>query len=75
MPDNNQTPFNNPLVTLMLLMVANTPDPAGRLNNLGQAINSMREALISINAGMESFHSQVVPLFMKPPENETKKGK
>ncbi len=75
MPDNNQTPFTHPLFTLMLLMAANTPDPAGRLNNLGQAINSMREALNSINAGMESFHSQVVPLFMNSPENENKKSK
>ncbi len=75
MPNNNQTPFTHPLVTLILLMAANTPDPAGRLNNLGQAINSMREALTSINSGMESFHSQVVPLFMHPSENETKQSK
>lgn len=72
MPNDNQTPFTHPLVTMLLLMVANTPDPAGKLNNLGQAINSMREALTSINAGMESFHSQVVPLFMNAPKNETK---
>jgi len=72
MPNNNQTPFNHPLVTLMLMMAANTPDPAGKLNNLGQAINSLREALTSINAGMDSFHSQVVPLFMNPAQKETK---
>jgi hypothetical protein len=75
MPNNDQTPFTHPLVTIMLLMAANTPDPAGRLNNLGQAINSMREALTSINAGMESFHSQVVPLFMNPMENKTRPSK
>lgn len=74
MPNNNQNPFTHPLITLMLLMAANTPDPAGRLNNLGQAINSMREALTSINAGMESFHTQVVPLFMRPPNNDTKQS-
>ncbi|TYO94438.1 hypothetical protein [Desulfallas thermosapovorans] len=75
MPGNEQSPFTHPLVTLLLLMAANTPDPAGKLNNLGQAINSMREALTSINAGVESFHSQVVPLFMRPPEDENKESK
>lgn len=75
MPGNEQSPFNHPLVTLLLMMAANTPDPAGKLNNLGQAINSMREALTSINAGVESFHNQVVPLFMRPPESETKESK
>lgn len=75
MPGKEQSPFTHPLVTLLLLMAANTPDPAGKLNNLGQAINSMREALTSINAGVESFHTQVVPLFMRPPEDETKESK
>ncbi|AGL00025.1 hypothetical protein [Desulfoscipio gibsoniae] len=70
MPNNNQTPLAHPLVTLMLLMAANTPDPAGKLNNLGQAVNSMREALTSINAGLESFHTRVVPLIMQPPKNK-----
>lgn len=71
MAGNNQTPFDNPLVTLMLMMAANTPDPVGNLNNLGQAINSMREAVASIHAGIESFHSQVVPLLMQSPDAKT----
>lgn len=65
MADNNQTPFDHPLITLMLMMAANTPDPAGGLNNLGQAINSMGEAVTSIQTGMETFHNQVVPLLMQ----------
>ncbi|KAF1085175.1 hypothetical protein SPSYN_01311 [Sporotomaculum syntrophicum] len=74
MADNNQTPFDSPLVTLMLMLAANTPDPAGSLNNLGQAINSMREAVASIHAGLESFHSKVVPLLMQSPDTKTMPG-
>ncbi|MBF7083446.1 hypothetical protein IT084_10725 [Desulfallas sp. Bu1-1] len=70
MPNNSQNFFKHPLITLMLLLAASTPDPQGRLNNLGQAINSLRDAINSINVGMETFHSQVVPLFLRQPEQK-----
>ncbi len=63
MPGNKQEQFGNTLVTLMLLMAANTPDPAGRLNELGRAITSMQDAIKSIHAGLEAFHTQVLPMF------------
>lgn len=66
----NQNLFTNPLFTFLLLMAANAPDPAGRLNSMGQAVNSMRQALSSINAGMEAFHTQVVPMVMQNPEKK-----
>lgn len=68
MPNKTQDPFKHPLVTLMLLLAASTPDPAGRLNDLGRAITSMQDAVKSINTGLEVFHSQVMPMFQKGPD-------
>lgn len=68
MPDNKN--LTQPLITLMLLMAANTNDPTGKLNNLGHAVTSMREALININSGLEAFHTQVIPMLMRPPEKK-----
>jgi len=65
MPGNKQEQFGNTLVTLMLLMAANTPDPEGRLNELGRAITSMQEAIKNMHAGLEAFHTQVLPMFMQ----------
>ena len=71
MPDN-QNLFQNPLVAFMLLMVASTPDPSGRLNELGRAITSMQDAVRSINTGMEMFHNQVIPMFQQRPDGKNK---
>ncbi|SFH03250.1 hypothetical protein SAMN05660649_03580 [Desulfotomaculum arcticum] len=68
--DNNQNMFNNPLVSLLLMVAASVPDPQGKLNSLGQAINSMRDAVNSINAGLETFHTQVMPMIMRQPEKK-----
>lgn len=69
---NNQDMFKNPLVALMLMMVASTPDPSGRLNDLSRAITSMQEAVRSINTGMEMFHNQVIPMFRNGPNGGNK---
>ncbi|MCG8401768.1 MAG: hypothetical protein MJA84_09245 [Firmicutes bacterium] len=66
---NNQNMSVNPLITLMLLMAASTPDPSGRLNDLGRAITSMQDAIKSINTGLEAFHTQVLPMFQRDPNN------
>ncbi len=74
MPDQNKPDQNkyvaDPLVTFMLLLAASTPDPDGKLNTLSQAINSMREAVNSIHAGLETFHTQVLPMFIRKPEHK-----
>ena len=68
--DNNQNIFNHPLVSMLLMLAASVPEPQDKLNSLGQAINSMRDAVNSINAGLDTFHSQVVPMFMHQPEKK-----
>ncbi len=69
---NNQDLYQNPLVAFMLLMIASTPDPSGRLNELGRAITSMQDAVKSINTGMEVFHNQVIPMFRQGPDGGQK---
>jgi len=64
---NNQDMFQNPLVTLILLMLAGTAAPPDRLNDLGRVISSLQAAVKSINTGMEMFHAEVMPMFQKRP--------
>lgn len=67
----NQTDFQkNPLAAMILLMAAFTSDPNGRLNNLNQAINNLRQAIIQINQGLNTFHTEVTPMFIKTAEKE-----
>ncbi len=67
MPDY-QDIFQNSLAPLLLLMLASTTDPVGRLNNLSQAITSLQNAVKNINTGMDMFHTEVVPMLRKWPE-------
>lgn len=65
MPEKQPDFLANPLAAAMLLMAAQAHDPVGRLNNLKQVINSMREAVNQINAGLTSFNTEVMPMFMQ----------
>lgn len=73
MPDNQNNPYENPLVTALLLLAASNPEPVNRLASLSQAINTMREAFNSINNGLNLFYSDVVPLLVNEnPPNSNK---
>lgn len=74
MPSKNQNQLHTPLVTLMLLLAASTPDPAGRLNELGRAITSIQDAVKNVHTGLEVFHSQVMPMFMQGPKGREPQG-
>lgn len=62
--------LKNPLAAIVLLMAAHTPDPVERINNFNQAINSMKEAVNQINAGLTAFNTEVLPMFVRPKEQK-----
>lgn len=64
MPDDQNNIYQDPLITALLLLAASSPEPVSRLAGLSQAINTLQDAFNSINNGVNSFYTNVVPLLV-----------
>ncbi|MEW5952210.1 MAG: hypothetical protein AB1815_00390 [Bacillota bacterium] len=70
MPEDQNNIYQNPLITALLLLAAGNPEPVTRLAGLSQAINTLQEAFNSINTGVNSFYTDVVPLLLNERRNQ-----